>query len=101
MGYRLRGQRVQAAGAAELLSFVVVAGAVQVPSGGEPILLIADHQTAGGYPLVAVVVSASMPIAAQLPPGAEMEIVAISLERALAKRAAQREALDSLSSWLM
>ncbi len=100
MGYRLEGGRVEASGD-ELLSFVVVAGAVQAPSGGNPILLMADHQTAGGYPVVAVVVSASMPVAAQLAPGDELSFVETSMEAALAMRAAQREALDSLSSWSM
>jgi antagonist of KipI len=98
MGYRLQGRHVEAGGD-ELLSFVVVAGAVQVPSGGGPILLMADHQTAGGYPVVAVVAGASLPVAAQLAPGDEVRFVETSIEAALAMRAAQREALDSLSSW--
>ena len=100
MGYRLTGHTLDA-NAAEILSFAVIAGAVQLPSGGRPILLMADHQTAGGYPVVAVVVSASMPIAAQLAPGDELVFVETSMERALAMRAAQREALESLTSWSM
>jgi antagonist of KipI len=100
MGYRLQGPHVEAGGD-ELLSFVVVAGAVQVPSGGGPILLMADHQTAGGYPVVAVVAGASLPVAAQLAPGDEVRFVETSVETALAMRAAQREALDSLAIWSM
>jgi antagonist of KipI len=95
MGYRLDGASVDAS-ADHLLSFALVTGAVQVPSGGRPILLMADHQTAGGYPVVAVVVSASMPVAAQLAPGDELRLVETTLEDALAMRAAQRSALDSL-----
>ena len=98
MGYRLDGPAVHAAGD-ELLSFVVVAGAVQVPSGGRPILLMADHQTAGGYPVVAVVAGAWMPVAAQLAPGDELRFLETSLDEALAMRAAQRKALDSLTTW--
>lgn len=98
MGYRLDGPAVHAGGD-ELLSFVVVAGAVQVPSGGRPILLMADHQTAGGYPVVAVVAGAWLPVAAQLAPGDELRFVEASLDDALAMRASQREALDSLTSW--
>jgi antagonist of KipI len=61
MGYRLEGPRLAISGE-DLLSFGLVAGAVQVPSSGQPIVLMADHQTAGGYPVVATVVSASLPM---------------------------------------
>jgi antagonist of KipI len=97
MGYRLEGPALQAPGD-ELLSFSLIGGAVQLPAGGQPILLMADHQTAGGYPVVAVVVSASMAVAAQLAPGDELRIVETTIEDALAMRAAQRSALDSLTS---
>ena len=95
MGYRLDGTPLDAP-AAEILSFALVAGAVQLPPDGRPILLMADHQTAGGYPVAAVVVSASMPVAAQLAPGDELHFAATSIETALEMRAAQRAALDSL-----
>ena len=96
MGYRLEGGALEAPGE-ELLSFAMIPGAVQLPAGGRPILLMADHQTAGGYPVVAVVVSASMPVAAQLAPGDEFRLAEISIERALELRAAQLAAFDSLS----
>ena len=44
-------------------------GAIQVPSAGEPILLMADRQTAGGYPKIGYVIAADLPIAGQLAPG--------------------------------
>jgi allophanate hydrolase subunit 2 len=97
MGYRLEGPVLDAAGD-ELLSFGLAAGAVQVPSSGQPILLMADHQTAGGYPVVATVASAAMPVAAQLLPGDEVSFAEVSLEAARRMRAAQRAALDSLIS---
>ena len=96
MGYRLDGPRLEAPGE-ELLSFALVAGAVQLPAGGRPILLMADHQTAGGYPVIAVVASASMPAAAQLAPADELRFVETSIAAALEMRAAQRAALDSIS----
>ena len=96
MGYRLEGARLQAPGD-ELLSFGLVAGVVQLPSGGQPILLMADHQTAGGYPIVATVASASMPVAAQLAPGDDLRFVETSVESALEMRSAQRAALESIS----
>jgi antagonist of KipI len=95
MGCRLEGPVLDAPGD-ELVSFGLVAGAVQVPRSGHPILLMADHQTAGGYPVVATVVSAAMPVAAQLLPGDEVSFAEVSIEAARGMRAAQREALDSL-----
>ena len=97
MGYRLDGGGVEAR-PEEILSFALVSGVVQAPGDGRPILLMADHQTAGGYPVPAVVISASMPVAAQLVPGDELRFEEISVERALELRAVQRGALDSLIS---
>lgn len=95
MGYRLEGPHLDATGE-ELLSFGLTSGAVQVPAGGQPILLMADHQTAGGYPVVATVVSASMPIAAQLVPGDELQFSEVTIEAALVMRRANADALASL-----
>lgn len=95
MGYRLDGPKLATTGD-ELLSFGLAAGAVQVPHGGQPILLMADHQTAGGYPVVAGVVSASMPVAAQLVPGDELRFAEVTIERARKMRLAQAAALDML-----
>ena len=95
MGYRLDGPLLTVSGE-ELLSFGLVAGAVQVPSSGQPIVLMADHQTAGGYPVVATVVSASLPIAAQLLPGDELRLVAITPQGAQTMRRALAGALETL-----
>jgi antagonist of KipI len=95
MGYRLEGPVLEISGD-ELLSFGLVAGAVQVPRSGHPILLMAEHQTAGGYPVAATVASASMPVAAQLLPGDKLNFAEVTIETALRLRAAQRVALDSL-----
>ena len=97
MGYRLEGPTLDIPGD-ELLSFGLVAGAVQVPRNGLPIVLMADHGTAGGYPVVATVAGAAMPVAAQLLPGDELTFAEVSVEAALRMRAAQRKALDSLIS---
>jgi biotin-dependent carboxylase-like uncharacterized protein len=97
MGYRLEGPGIDASGD-ELLSFGLAAGAIQVPRSGQPILLMADHQTAGGYPVVATVAGAAMPVAAQLLPGDELTFAEVSIEAALRMRKAQRAALDSLIS---
>jgi antagonist of KipI len=57
---------------------------------------MADHQTAGGYPVVAVVVSGSMPVAAQLVPGDELHFVETTLERAHQMRMSMTTALNTL-----
>jgi antagonist of KipI len=95
MGYRLEGPRLAVTGD-ELLSFGLVVGALQVPHGGQPILLMADFQTAGGYPVVATVVSASLPIAAQLVPGDELRLATISPERAQKMRKALAATLETI-----
>jgi antagonist of KipI len=95
MGYRLDGPKLVTSGD-ELLSFGLVPGAVQVPHSGQPILLMADHQTAGGYPVVATVVSASLPVAAQLLPGDEVSFAEVSVERAQQMRKSLENALSSI-----
>ncbi len=95
MGYRLEGPQLAMSGD-ELLSFGLVPGAVQVPQSGQPILLMADHQTAGGYPVVATVVSASLPVAAQLLPGDELRFAEATIGRTNAMRKALDAALNSL-----
>jgi antagonist of KipI len=97
MGYRLEGLALDASGE-ELLSFGLTAGAIQVPRSGQPILLMADHQTAGGYPVVAVLAGAALPVAAQMLPGDELSFAEVSIDAALRMRKSQRVALDSLKS---
>jgi len=77
MGTRLVGRRIQAL-AGELLTCGIVAGAIQVPRGGEPIVLLADHQTTGGYPIVATVVSADLGLVAQRAPGEPLQLVRVT-----------------------
>lgn len=69
MGYRLQGPPLVRARDGELISEPLGIGAIQVPAAGEPILLMADRQTAGGYPKIGYVISADLPIAGQLAPG--------------------------------
>lgn len=95
MGYRLEGPDLASPGE-EILSFGLTAGAVQLPIGGRPILLMADHQTTGGYPVIATVAGAWLSVAAQLAPGDEVRFAEISVEAALHMRRERRAALDSL-----
>ncbi len=83
MGYRLLGGCVPPSAHAELLSSATPVGSLQVPASGEPILLMADRQTTGGYPRVATVISADLPLAGQLAPGDWIEFVMCTLVEAL------------------
>jgi antagonist of KipI len=75
MGYRLQGPPLARAREGELISEPVGMGAIQVPAAGEPILLMADRQTAGGYPKIGYVISADLPLAGQLAPGDFIEFI--------------------------
>ncbi len=70
MGYRLDGPRLERADPQiEMLSDATPIGSLQVPPSGCPILLMADRQTTGGYPKIATVITADLPVAGQLAPG--------------------------------
>ena len=69
MGYRLRGPSLELGETGLLLSSATPIGTVQVPPSGQPILLMADRQTTGGYAKIATVISADLPVAGQLAPG--------------------------------
>ena len=74
VGVRLEGPRLRWARRAELRSEGIVPGAVQVPPSGQPIVLLADHPTTGGYPVVGVVGERDLDRVAQLRPGDRMRI---------------------------
>jgi antagonist of KipI len=73
----------------DLLSETVAPGTLQVPPNGEPILLLGDCQTIGGYPKIAHVITADLPIAAQLCPGHQVrfhEVPLMEAQRLLRER---------------
>lgn len=82
MGVRLAGPAVGRSGAAELVSAAVVPGTVQVPPDGQPIVLLADAQTIGGYPQIAHVASVDLPLVAQLRPGDTVRFSEVTLAEA-------------------
>ena len=81
----------------ELISFGLAFGIVQVPASGQPILLMADHQTAGGYPAVAGVTRAALPLAAQLLPGNRLRLDDVSVTAAQAAHRNLRAALERIA----
>ncbi len=83
MGYRLEGPSLVHLDHAEILSGATPIGSLQVPPSGQPILLMADRQTTGGYPKIATVITADLPIAGQLAPGDWIEFTECTRERAI------------------
>ncbi len=77
----------------ELLTCGVIAGAVQVPRGGAPIVLLADHQTTGGYPVIATVIEADLGKVAQAIPGEALRFYRVERAEALEVLRAERRAL--------
>lgn len=82
MGYRIEGQPLELDQPTELASEAVSFGTVQLPSDGQPIILLADRQTTGGYPKVAQVASVDLPKVAQLKPGMTLRFQEVTLEEA-------------------
>ncbi|MBQ0933393.1 biotin-dependent carboxyltransferase [Ideonella sp. 4Y16] len=84
MGYRLQGPALGAPALGELLSEGVAFGTVQVPPDGQPIVLMAERQSTGGYPKIAHVAAVDLPLLAQMAPGQRLRFELISADRAQA-----------------
>jgi KipI family sensor histidine kinase inhibitor len=82
MGVRLTGPTIELDVRGEMRSRGVLPGAVQVPAGGRPIVLGADCQTTGGYPVIAHVAAVDLPLLAQIRPGDRVRFRPIGLDEA-------------------
>lgn len=82
MGFRLQGEALYPLYAKELISSAVTFGTIQLFPDGQVIILMADHQTSGGYPRIANVIGKDLPVFAQLGPGDKVAFQLISLEAA-------------------
>lgn len=82
MGYRLLENKLELTERVELYSEAVPFGTIQVPPDGNPIILMADKQTTGGYPVLGVVASVDLSLLAQVKPGDEIKLQEITLEDA-------------------
>lgn len=82
MGFRLNGPRLYRLSDAEILSSGTTFGTVQLLPDGQVIVLMADHQTTGGYPRIATVASVDLPLIAQLGPGGKMSFDLIETDYA-------------------
>lgn len=101
MGYRLQGRTLSRSTSRELLSHAVIPGTVQVTNGGQPVVLMADAQTTGGYPRIGVVISADLYHLAQLRPGEPVHFIHCTLEHARQAKQQQQHALDMIKWGLL
>jgi antagonist of KipI len=69
MGYRLEGESLTHRNKTELISEGMTCGSIQIPSNGQPIIMMADAPTTGGYPKIGTVARADLPLLAQCVPG--------------------------------
>src|SRR6266513_3118878 len=96
MGSRLSGPRITAR-EGEILTCGIVAGAVQIPSCGAPIVLLAEHQATGGYPVIATVISADVGLVAQRLPGERLRFTRVGRDFAVAALREGRAVLDAIA----
>ena len=83
MACKLAGTPLQMRRGADILSDGIVPGSVQVSADGQPIVMLADHQTTGGYAKIATVISADLPALAQLRPGQRVCFTFVTPSRAV------------------
>lgn len=83
MGFRLSGAEITRAQGHDISSEGIAAGSIQVPGDGQPIVLLADRQTIGGYAKIGTVLSADLAVLAQLLPGAEITFRQVSMQGAV------------------
>ena len=98
MGMRLDGPLLQHRNGWDIVSDAIMTGAIQVPGSGQPILLLADHQTTGGYPKIATVISADLPVVGRRRPSDTLRFAAVTVETAEALcRDAERRLTEMLT----
>ena len=100
MGIRLSGPAVEHARGFNIVSDGIVTGAIQVPGSGQPIVLLVDRQTAGGYPKIAVAIAPDIAAMAQLRPGDRLRFQAIGAAEAAREHRAFRQAIAGLAALL-
>jgi len=95
MGYRLEGPTIAHSRGPDLISCGIPLGGIQVPGSGQPIILMADHQTTGGYTMIATVIQTDIPLVAQCLPGETIRFRSVDLDEARAALLALETGLRS------
>ena len=101
MGYRLNGPAIPHRDGFNIVSDGIVTGSVQIPGSGEPIVLMTDRQTTGGYPKIATIITADLARFAQKRPGEPVRFTAVSREDAIAAARSRALMLEALREQLM
>ena len=100
MGIRLSGAALATSTTRELITEGVSLGSIQVPAGGQPVILFIEQQTTGGYPKIANVIAADLPSLGQLKPGDEIRFVRVDLREARELLYIQERWIASANSFL-
>ncbi len=100
MGYRLEGPEIKHKKGPDIISDGIALGAVQVPGHGQPIVMMADRQTTGGYTKIANVISVDIPYLAQLKPGDRVSFKETDMEEARKLYMERERLLDRLSRFV-
>lgn len=82
MGYRLEGKKIESKNTTDIISDGIIFGSIQVASDGTPIILMADHQTVGGYAKIGTVVEKDLSLIAQLKPGDTLKFQKVTVQDA-------------------
>ena len=98
MGYQLAGPALRHRDTADILSEAVAEGSIQVPADGQPIVLMADRQTTGGYTKIATVISAGLPAMAQARPGTTVAFRSVGVDEAQDAAAEVERTLSTLQT---
>lgn len=101
MGYRLQGPDILMTQPRQMISEATTFGTIQVPAGGQPIVLMADRQTTGGYPKIAYVATVDLPLLAQMGPGDKVQFELLTLEAAQTLDTARTRAFIGLAQTLL
>ncbi|MDQ0972013.1 antagonist of KipI [Neobacillus niacini] len=96
MGYQLTGPKIEHSSTADIISDAIPLGGIQVPASGQPIILMTEHQTTGGYSRIGTVIAADIPRLAQAQPGTKVRFKEISLQTAQDLLIDSRNMLKSL-----
>ena len=96
MGYRLEGPEVEHVESADIVSDAICLGAIQIPGHGQPIAMMADRQTTGGYTKIAVLTSTDIALLSQRLPDQTVTFRAISQEEAIMTACREAETVESL-----
>lgn len=98
MGFRLSGPRIRSSRGHNIVSDGVVAGSIQIPGSGQPIVMMADRQTTGGYPKIATIITADQALLAQRRPGEKVRFRSVTIEEAQTALRRYRQDLDATAT---